>query len=125
MCRFTLPCITWVCVHSDTAAEASHVVSLKIYGYTEYHQRIHCIHIKHVTDLWLCTSHICHQILRSVHKKLFKGGQQHNLMACPSSGRHHLWFQHDHCDNNIQTHIDYTTTTIYITSFIDSDVIKS
>ena len=45
MCRFTLPCITWVCVHSDTAAEASHVVSLKIYGYIEYHQRIHCIHI--------------------------------------------------------------------------------
>ena len=67
---------------------------------------------------------ICHKILRSVHKKLFKGGQQHNLMACSSSGRHHLWFQHDHCDNNIQIHIDYTTTTIYITSFIDSDVIK-
>ena len=59
------------------------------------------------------------QYIRSYSK-----GQQHNLMACPSSVRHHLWFQHDHCDNNIQIHIDYTTTTIYITSFIDSDVIK-
>ena len=52
-----------------------------------------------------------------------QSGQQHNSMARPSSGRHHIWFQHDHCDNNIQIHIDYTTT-IYITSFIDSDVIK-
>ena len=110
MCRVTLTYIACVCVHIDTATEVSHVVSLYNMGYTEYHQRIHCIRIKHVTYLWLCMSHshgkwnnICHQISRSVHKKLFKGGQQHNLMAHPSSGRPHLWYQHDHCDNNNYT----------------------
>ena len=32
MCRFTLTYIACVCVHNDTAAEVSHVLSLKIYG---------------------------------------------------------------------------------------------
>ena len=88
------------------------------------HKNMSCIYNRlytsHSHGKW---NNTFHQILWSVHKKLFKGGQQHNLMARPSSGRLHLWFQHNHCDNNIQIHIDFTTT-IYITSFIDSDIIK-